>query len=177
MDLIKLSWARIAGLCVLLTATVFILATRSRQYESIDHGDLSLVRLLCNPKAHDKEVVSTGGFLDASSSYFQEAVLYMHEDDCRYNIQKNAIFVSLPKELLRSVDKINHRYVWIEGRYSTSCWDRRAFSGSLSEVSKLSVLPCLFGIGPTNALMFAIDKDGNITKKTWPNGAPVSSAQ
>ncbi|OQA30644.1 MAG: hypothetical protein BWY57_02731 [Betaproteobacteria bacterium ADurb.Bin341] len=155
-------WAGITCLCVFLSFIVFVLIDRNRRYRAADDGDLSLVSLICNTKTYDKKVISTGGFLHAPVSDFQDAILYIHEDDCRYDIQKNAIFVRLPRGLLPSACQINHRYVWIEGLFSASDWHRNVNSGFLSEISKLSVLPCLFGNGPTNAIIFSIHSDGRV---------------
>lgn len=157
--------------CLFVIAFIVLLAGLLYQiyapvkYVPSDKHDVPLVRLLCNPQDYNKCTISVGGFLHVPSSGSQDdAVLFLHEDDCRYGMSKNAIFVCFPKGLKKRVDDINHRYVWLKGVFSASDWDRRVNAGAIIEVKTIAVLPCLFGEGQTNAVLFSVSDNGDVKK-------------
>src|SRR4026207_991872 len=71
----------------------------------------SIVQLIANPKEYDGKLVRVIGF---ASVEFEGTAVYLHQDDYKYDIPKNGLWLALDVEGQKQFDG---KYVLIEGTF------------------------------------------------------------
>src|SRR5947209_18694060 len=71
--------------------------------------EVSLIQLIANPQAYDGKTVRIIGFLHLE---FEGNVIYLHNEDFRYGIEKNGLWIDVPKGMSQEQMKaVNDHYV------------------------------------------------------------------
>ena len=97
---------------------------------------VSLVQLIANPNEYDGKFVRVIGFVSVE---FEGTAVYLHQEDFKYDITQNAIWLEMDFERNK---KLNQRYVLIEGTFDADHNGHRGlFSGSIKDIKRLQVWP------------------------------------
>ena len=104
----------------------------------IQADDVSLIQLIASPEAYDKKVVRITGFLHLE---FEGNAIYLHNEDFRYGLTKNALWIDVPKDMTREQIKIvNDQYVICTGRFVASMHGHMGLnSGEIAYVTRLEI--------------------------------------
>lgn len=78
---------------------------------------VSLVRLIATPERYDGKAVLVVGFLRLE---FEGNGLYVHEEDYKRGITKNAVWVVRSAKVNRRADALNMHYVMLGGTFDAS---------------------------------------------------------
>jgi hypothetical protein len=99
------------------------------------YTSVSFVQLLADPDAWDSRSVQVVGFLGVQT---ESTALYLHREDWKKAILRNAIRVSFPAALERQKRDLNKGYVLLEGRFEAP---RGAglptYGGLLTEITRI----------------------------------------
>lgn len=97
---------------------------------------VSLVQLIANPNEYDGKFVRVIGFVSVE---FEGTAVYLHQEDFKYDITQNAIWLEMDFERNK---KLNQRYVLIEGTFDANHNGHKGlFSGSIKDIKRLQVWP------------------------------------
>lgn len=97
---------------------------------------VSLVQLIANPNEYDGKFVRVIGFVSVE---FEGTAVYLHQEDFKYDITQNAIWLEMDFERNK---KLNQRYVLIEGTFDADHNGHKGlFSGSIKDIKRLQVWP------------------------------------
>lgn len=97
---------------------------------------VSLVQLIANPKEYDGKFVRVIGFVSVE---FEGTAVYLHQEDYKYDITQNAIWLEMDFERNKKLDQ---RYVLIEGTFDANHNGHRGlFNGSIKDIKRLQVWP------------------------------------
>lgn len=109
--------------------------------------DVSLIQLIANPLAYDGRVVRIVGFLHLE---FEGDVIYLHEDDFRYGLTKNGIWIDLPRDISSKQRKaVNGHYVICTAKFVASMHGHMGMnSGEVENVTRLEVWSAYRGAPP-----------------------------
>jgi hypothetical protein len=104
----------------------------------IQADDVSLIQLIANPEAYDKKMVRITGFLHLE---FEGNAIYFHNEDFRYGLTKNALWIDIPKDMTREQIKIvNDQYFICTGRFVASMHGHVGLnSGEIADVTRLEI--------------------------------------
>jgi hypothetical protein len=124
---------------------------------------VSLVQLIATPERYHGKLVRVVGFLRIE---FEGDALYLHEEDYRHRINKNAIWIDVPPEA-RNKHSLNNRYVIAEGVFDG---DRRGHFDAYSGTRK--------GVKLRGRLVYSSRDRGGIMRAVgcWTTAAPDPSA-
>ena len=96
----------------------------------------SLVQLIANPTAYDGKFVRVIGF---ASVKFEGTAVYLHQDDYKYHITKNGLWLAIDSE---QQQKFDQRYVLIEGTFDAESFGHRGlYSGAIRDIKRLQAWP------------------------------------
>ena len=100
--------------------------------------DVSLIQLIANPQAYDNKRVRITGFLHLE---FEGNAIYLHSEDFRYSLTKNALWINVPKDMTQEQTKaVNDQYAICTGRFVAGMHGHMGMnSGELSDVTRLEV--------------------------------------
>jgi hypothetical protein len=98
--------------------------------------DVSMVALLAVPEKYDGKYVRTTAFLCLE---FEGNALYLHEEDYRYGMSKNALWIDLSKSQEQQFKNLSLGHVLVEGVMVANRMD--LFSGMITHVSRLESWP------------------------------------
>jgi hypothetical protein len=94
----------------------------------------SIVQLIANPKEYDGKFVRVIGF---ASVEFEGTAVYLHQDDYKYDIPKNGLWLAIDAEGQKQFDG---KYVLIEGTFDAEHKGHRGlFSGTIKDIKRLQV--------------------------------------
>jgi hypothetical protein len=97
---------------------------------------VSLVQLIANPQEYDGKFVRVIGFVSVE---FEGTAVYLHQEDYKYEITQNGLWLDLDVERNKKVDQ---RYAIIEGTFDANHNGHKGlFSGSLKDIKRLQVWP------------------------------------
>ena len=100
---------------------------------------ISLVQLIANPEKFDGKQVAVAGFLRLE---MEGDALYLSRDDFLNGVTKNAIWIDLTPELVKSRQQLNNRDVLLLGTFDASGHGHMGlFSGRMTNVSRAAVRP------------------------------------
>jgi len=100
--------------------------------------NVSIVQLIANPKEFDHKRVQIIGYLRLE---FEGDVIYLQEDDHRFAITKNGLWVDLPKEITpKQIAAVNNKYVICDGLFIAGEHGHMgSSSGTIKEISRLQI--------------------------------------
>ena len=105
-----------------------------------DNGveDVSLIQLIANPQTYGHKRVRITGFLHLE---FEGDVIYLHSEDFRFGLTKNALWIDVPKDMTQEQRKaVNDQYVICTGRFVANMHGHMGLnSGEISDVTRLEV--------------------------------------
>ena len=120
------------SVAVVLAAALSLSSASTRAGSERQVEDVSLVQLLATPERFHGKRVQVIGFLRLE---FEGDALYLHQEDYRRGISKNAIWVDLPDAIRRNSKKLTDRYVIAGGTFDSSAHGHMGmFSGTLKIV-------------------------------------------
>ena len=96
--------------------------------------DVSMVQLIANPKEYHGKFVRLIGF---ASVEFEGTAVYLHQDDYKYDIPKNGLWLDIDFQRQK---KFDGRYVLVEGTFDAERKGHHGiFSGTIKDVKRLDV--------------------------------------
>ncbi len=112
--------------------------TRTAAQERTRPESVSLIQLIANPDKYDGHQVRVIGFVRIE---FEGNAVYLHEEDDKYAISDNALWLSLPntksKEEYERYHALDGKYVIIEGVFSSKNRGQMGmFSGSIGHITR-----------------------------------------
>jgi hypothetical protein len=100
-------------------------------------GLVSLIRLIATPESYDGRVVQVVGFLRLE---FEGNALYIHEEDYKNGITKNAVWVVRNAKVNDRAEALNMHYVMLLGTFDAGRHGHmNLFGGSITDIK--SVIP------------------------------------
>ncbi len=109
--------------------------------------DVSLIQLIANPQAYDGKTVRIIGFLHLE---FEGNVIYLHNEDFRYGLSKNGLWIQIPRDMTKEQMKaVNDQYVICTARFVAKMHGHMGMnSGEVANVTRLEVWPFDRGAPP-----------------------------
>jgi glyoxylate utilization-related uncharacterized protein len=98
---------------------------------------VSIVALIASPRQYNRVRVYVTGYLDLS---YESDAVYLHEEDFRYGMTKNAIRLTLRKEQEGQFKVFSRKYVIIEGTFAADDSPSGMFSGHMVNVNRMQEL-------------------------------------
>jgi hypothetical protein len=97
---------------------------------------VGMVSLLASPERYDGQRIRTTGFLCLE---FEGNAIYLHEEDYRFRLTRNAVALDLTKEQEVQFKALSLKYVLIEGTVEASkaSVERGIYSGFIGNVTRL----------------------------------------
>lgn len=112
-----------------------IVSECERGYVEVE--DISMVQLLATPERFHNKRVRVIGFLGLE---FEGNALYLHEDDLKNRISRNAIWFDIPRSWEKHPPALSDHYVLVEGTFdSKSLGHMGAFSGTITSVTRAEI--------------------------------------
>ena len=127
-----LSWF----LCLLVIPALTIEGSGPSRKASPNPKPASIVAMIAAPAKYDGQRIQTIGFLDVE---FEGHALYLHEEDYRYSISRNAVELVLTKPQEDQFKKLSLTHVIVEGSFSAS--GDEMYGGSLRDITRLETWP------------------------------------
>ena len=99
---------------------------------------VSIVQLIANPRAYHGKFVRIIGF---ASVRFEGTAIYLHEEDYKHSISKNALWLDLDGgKSRREYLEFHERYVLVEGTFDANMKGHRsANSGSIRNIKRMEL--------------------------------------
>lgn len=127
------------GVCFLVMAMLFSarsaqpLQTASKTSAPLNVG---MVALLGDPQKYDGKVIRTIGFMCLE---YEGDALYLHEEDYRYGILKNALALRLSSAQQKQFKSLSLKYVIIEGTMYANGPERWDYGGAIGNITRLDI--------------------------------------
>jgi len=126
---------------ICLLAVVMLFSARSAkpfQSSSTSSAPLNvgMVALLGDPQKYDGKVIRTIGFMCLE---YEGNTLYLHEEDYRYGIYKNALTLRLSPAQQKEFKKLSLKHVIIEGTFDANGPERWDYGGAIGNVTRLDI--------------------------------------
>jgi|SRR5215472_6463781 len=103
--------------------------------EEVDHAPpISMITLIAEPTAKNPQRVQVAGFLVLD---FEGEALYLHEEDYRHGLTRNAIRVALTPDQMNRYKDLARTYVWVQGSFRKRRASEDLFSGSLFDIREI----------------------------------------
>ncbi len=115
-------------------------APAGRSGSSTEPSAVSMIALLASPQDYNGRSIRTTGFLCIE---FEGNALYLHEEDYRYSMTKNALKLDLSREQEEHFKDLSLKHVLIEGTVEANrqSVERGMFTGSLKNITRLETWP------------------------------------
>lgn len=98
---------------------------------------VSVVQLIANPQAYDGKYVRVIGFVSLA---FEGTAVYLHQDDYKFGIFKNALWLDIAKADRRGYMEYDLKYVLVEGTFDAKeTGHRGGFSGGIKNIERFQV--------------------------------------
>jgi hypothetical protein len=121
----------LATACALMLVTGFAVFAQ----EDTPHArPESLVTLIAQPGSNKARKVQVAGFLVLA---FEGDALYLHEEDYREGLTRNAVRIALTPEQTLRYKGLSGTYVWVEASFLKRANSEDVLSGSLYEVREI----------------------------------------
>jgi hypothetical protein len=125
------------AIAILLLVLMVTSPAGSRGGPKAPYGEkVSMIQLIANPEKYDGKLIAVVGYLQLK---FEDNELFLHEEDYKHYITKNAIWVSVGPKMKPYSDQLNMHYVLLVGTFNaTNKGHMDMESGSiLAEVGRL----------------------------------------
>lgn len=105
---------------------------------AVTYEPVSIIRLISTPEKYDRKKVLIKGFLNLE---YENDVVYLHREDYENNIGENSIGIIIKGEERSSpqYQKLNHKYVFVEGIFDKDQQGMLGFRGAIDSISRLNV--------------------------------------
>jgi hypothetical protein len=109
--------------------------------------DVSLIQLISNPQAYDGKTIRIIGFLHLE---FEGDVIYLHNEDFRYGLTKNGLWINTPRDMTEMQKKaVSDHYVICTAQFVAKMHGHMGMnSGEVTNVSRLQVWDAYQGPPP-----------------------------
>ncbi len=109
--------------------------------------DVSLIQLIANPQAYEGKTVRIIGFIHLE---FEGNVIYLHEEDFRYGLTKNGLWIDTPRDMTpEQIKAVNDHYVICTARFEAKMHGHMGMnSGEVANITRLEVWPAYRGAPP-----------------------------
>jgi hypothetical protein len=98
---------------------------------------VSIIQLIANPKEYDEKYVRVIGFARIA---FESNGLYLHQDDYKYGITKNALWLEIAKGGRREYLQYDRKYILLEGTFDAKGTGHRGlYSGAISSIKRIEM--------------------------------------
>jgi len=98
---------------------------------------VSIVKLIANPREYDSKYIRVIGYV---SLEFEGTAVYLHQDDYKYGITKNAIWLDIAKSDRNPYMASDQKYALIEGTFDAKGYGHQGlFSGTIKSIKRLIV--------------------------------------
>jgi hypothetical protein len=94
----------------------------------------SLVTLIAQPGSNKARKVQVAGFLVLA---FEGSALYLHEEDYREGLTRNAVRIALTPEQTLQYKGLSGTYVWVEASFLKRANSEDILSGSLYDIREI----------------------------------------
>ncbi len=115
-------------------------ASESSAVNSTGEGiiDVSVIQLISNPEKFDGKYVRLIGFVRLE---FEGNAIYLHEDDYKYGLTRNGLWLSLTEGCCgKDVRIFDQKYVLVEGTFSAKNQGHMGlFSGAIEKIKRFQV--------------------------------------
>jgi hypothetical protein len=105
-----------------------------------DNGvdDVSIIQLIANPQSYDGKRVRIIGFLHLE---FEGNAIYLHREDFQEAIDKDALWIDVPKDMTRTqIQEVNDHYVICTGSFVSAKHGHMGMnSGTMGQITRLQV--------------------------------------
>ena len=101
---------------------------------------VSMISLIGSPEKYDHKKVHVVGFLTVA---FEGNIFYLHEEDFRLGIGKNAVWADFTKGQLQidSIKKCAKHYAYIEGTFNSKLDGmNNCCSGSIDSITSIGII-------------------------------------
>lgn len=99
--------------------------------------DVSLVRLIADPKNYHGKVVRVIGFV---SLEFEGSAIYLHQEDYKQGIHKNGLWIDVTEDIRKKKAQMDKKYVLLEGTFNEKETGHMGlWSGSIQKISRFQV--------------------------------------
>ena len=116
---------------------VFALSTSLHAEDPRDSA-VSLIQLIANPLSFDGKRVLLTGYVVLEA---ENTAVYLHEDDARYGIARNGLWLEVPRGGESHRARFHQQYVLIEGTFDARRRGHRGmFSGTLENIGRFEVV-------------------------------------
>lgn len=124
---------------LLIAIPLLLLAGSARFTQAASAGsepiDVGMVALLAAPERFDGKLIRTHGFLFVQAD---SDAIYLHEEDYRYGLTKNAFSLDLSEAQRKQFKKLSLKYVLLEGIVHSKSPDATySFSGTIVDITRL----------------------------------------
>jgi hypothetical protein len=122
----------------ILSALLMVTALSCGSGKSERPVDVSLIQLIASPDKFDSRHVMVMGFARLE---FEGNALYLHEEDYKRGLTKNAVWVDVPPDIRGRSKEYDMKYVLIVGTFSaTRKGHMGLFSGTIERVESFRSL-------------------------------------
>ena len=134
------------ALCILAITIAFLwllpVVASPREPQASEHSpnsepaSVGMAALLADPEKYDGVQVRTFGFLRIK---FEGNALYLHQEDYRHRLRKNALELNLSAGQEKELMPLNLKYVVIEGTVSgdRGVVERGMYGGALGKITRV----------------------------------------
>jgi hypothetical protein len=98
--------------------------------------NVGMVALLADPHKYEGKVVRTIGFMCLE---YEGNALYLHEEDYRYGILKNAMALRLSPAQQKKFKNLSLKHVIIEGTVDANGPERWEYGGAIDNITRLDI--------------------------------------
>jgi len=127
---------RIAHIILLLLLVVTGFSAGPVKHDALG---VSLIRLIGSPKEYAGKTVRVVGYLHLE---FEGNGIYIHREDYERGLSKNSLWVDAPTEMMKEMQKLNDRYVLLEGVFEPEMQGHMGLSsGSIIKINRVDLWP------------------------------------
>jgi hypothetical protein len=101
-----------------------------------DAMHVSIIRLIATPKEFEGKIVRVEGFMHLQ---FEGNAIYFHKEDFERTLTKNGLWLDTSGAMRHELQKLNDRYVLIEGVFSSKGQGHMGlWSGEVSDITRVA---------------------------------------
>lgn len=129
--------ALVRSLCLLAVFMLFPVGSARLSHASSDSPapiNAGMVALVADPQKYEGKFIRTIGFMCLE---YEGDALYLHEEDYRYGIYKNAFALRLSQAQRKQFKSLSLKHVIIEGTLFANGPERWDYAGAIGNITRL----------------------------------------
>jgi hypothetical protein len=134
------------GLSMKIIAATFLAVTAAILSVGAQEGpkQVTLIQLIAEPQKFDGQLVTTQGFLRVQGGHHDivSYSLYLHKEDAQ-NLLAESILLVPKKQMQRSIEKLEHEYVTVTGRFRVVRTARDSHVAAIRDLLECKLSPDL----------------------------------